>query len=391
MAKQTLADILPAAPEPVGPLANYRMLSPTASVRVSPLCLGAMNLGDAWKGYMGECDKKTAFELLDYFVSQGGNFIDTANNYQDEQSEQWIGEWMAERGNRDQIVLATKYTTNYRAGTHRKGEILINYQGNGSKSLHVSVRDSLKKLKTDYIDLLWVHWWDYSCDVSELMIALNHLIASGKVLYLGISDAPAWVVSKGNEFSRAHGLKPFSVYQGRYSAASRDLEREVIPMARVEGMGICPWGALGGGKFKSEEQWKAAEKDGGRGVQASEAEKKVSKVLEDIAKRKGTLITSVAQAYVMHKTPYVVPIVGGRKVEHLKGNIEALNLTLSREEIDEIEAAVPFDIGFPGSMLWAGGKLPEHMGEVRLLAMGGRTLYEPTYVPIPAARFASKQ
>ncbi|KXJ85814.1 aldo/keto reductase [Microdochium bolleyi] len=382
------SSILPQAPEPKGPLGRYRLLSPTASVRVSPLCLGAMNIGDAWKSYMGEIGQKGAEEMLDYFYDQGGNFIDTANNYQDEESEKWIGEWMVKRKNRDQIVLATKYTTNYHAG-RGKDEIIVNYNGNGAKSLHMSVRDSLKKLQTDYIDLLWMHWYDYSTDIPEMMQSLNHLVASGKVLYLGVSDTPAWVVSKANEYARAHGLRPFSVYQGRWSAASRDFERDIIPMCRAEGMGICPWGALGGGKFKSDEQWKAAEKDGGRGVQATEADKKISKVLEDIAKRKGSLITSIAQAYVIHKTPYVVPIVGGRKIEHLKGNIEALNLTLSPDEIKEIEAAVPFDMGFPHNFLWAGATgMPEHFGEAWLLGMGGVTDYVEAPRAIPVSKAA---
>lgn len=384
---KSLADILPWASEPVGPLARYRMLSPTAAVRVSPLCLGAMNLGDAWKGYMGSCDKSTAFEMLDYFKSQGGNFIDTANNYQDEESEKWIGEWMAERGNRDQMVVATKYTTNYHAGRGDK-EIIINYNGNGTKSMHMSVRDSLLKLRTDYIDLLYVHWPDYSTGVEEMMQSLNHLVASGKVLYLGISDTPAWVVTKANQYARDHGLRQFSVYQGRWSAANRDFEREIIPMCRAEGMGIAPWGALGGGKFKSDEQWKAAEKDGGRGVEATEADKQASRVLEDMAKRKGTLITSIALAYVTHKTPYVFPIVGGRKVEHLKGNIEALEVNLTPEEIDEIDAAVPFDIGFPHNFLFAGGKLPKAYGDVALLGMGGKTDYVADPLSVPAARAA---
>ncbi|KAJ8128216.1 hypothetical protein O1611_g5417 [Lasiodiplodia mahajangana] len=146
---------LPAAPPPKSPLGRYRILSPTASVRVSPLCLGGMNFGDSWKDALGFCDKATVFQILDFYYSQGGNFIDTSNNYQDEESEIWIGEWMKSRGVRDQMVIATKYTTNYRAA--HPEEILINYQGNGTKSLHISVNRSLQKLQTDYIDLVGYH------------------------------------------------------------------------------------------------------------------------------------------------------------------------------------------------------------------------------------------
>jgi aryl-alcohol dehydrogenase-like predicted oxidoreductase len=134
-------------------LGRHRLLAPTAGVLVSPLCLGGMSLGDAWKAFMGECSKETAFEILDFFYEQGGNFIDTANGYQNEQSEQWIGEWLADRGRRDEMVLATKYTNNYRSYL---GNSITqsNFGGNSAKSLYVSVDASLKKLRTDYIDLV---------------------------------------------------------------------------------------------------------------------------------------------------------------------------------------------------------------------------------------------
>ena len=189
--------------------------------------------------------------------------------------------------------------------------------------------------------------------IPEIMQSLNHLVSSLKVLYLGISDTPAWVVAKCNAYARQYGLRQFSVYQGKWSAAERDFERDIIPMCMDEGMSLAPWGALGGGYFKPKEQ---IEKDGGRKLpqtKAKEAER-VSEVLENIAKRKNTLITSVALAYVMHKAPYVFPICGGRKVDHLKGNIEALGLQLSKEDMKEIELAYDFDVGFPHNML-AGG------------------------------------
>ncbi|KAI5868395.1 norsolorinic acid reductase [Durotheca rogersii] len=368
------------APPPQSPLARYRLLSPTASVRVSPLCLGAMNFGEAWKEYMGSCDQKTTESILDFFYQQGGNFIDTANNYQAEESEIWIGEWMKKRGVRDQMVIATKYTTNFRPD---KGGIMINNQGNGTKSLRISVEASLRKLQTDYIDLLYVHWWDSSASIPELMQSLNRLVDSGKVLYLGISDTPAWVVSKANEYARNHGLRQFSVYQGKWSAATRDVERDILPMIRVEGMSMAPWGALGGGKFKTEEQRK--NRESGRSANATEADIKVSKALEAIAKRKNTIITSVAQAYVMHKAPYVFPIVGGRTKEHLKANIEALSLSLSEEDIKEIEGAAPFDLGFPNSFLYAGG-FPDNAANVWILGTGGTMDYVEEQKPIAPAK-----
>lgn len=215
------------------------------------------------------------------------------------------------------------------------------------------------------------------------MQALNQLVQSGKVLYLGISDTPAWVVSKANEYARNHGLRQFSVYQGRWSAASRDVEREILPMIQAEGMSLAPWGALGGGKFKTEEQRQV--QTSGRSRDPTEAEIKVSQALEAVARRKGTIITSVAQAYVTHKAPYVFPIVGGRTKEQLKDNIEALTLSLDDDDIAEIEGAVPFDYGFPRSFLFQ-GQSTDHDGKVWLLSMGGTTDYVPNPKPITAKK-----
>ena len=281
------------------------------------------------------------------------------------------------------MVIATKYSSSY---TAYKGPDAIhsNTVGNGTKSMHVSVKASLRKLRTDYIDILYVHWVDLATSIPELMTSLNTLCEQGKVLYLGVSDHPAWMVSKANEFARGHGFRPFVVYQGRWSAAERDLEREILGMCEAEGMGIAPWGALGGGDFKSEKQREEAKKDGGRNMgPAAEHKLQTAAVLEKVATRKGTAITSVALAYVMHKAPYVFPIVGGRKIDHLQGNIDALGLELSKEDIDEIEDAVPFDIGFPLNFLSTtnpkGAKGPQ---DVFLVNMVGKYDYVEKSLPI---------
>ena len=229
------------APEPPSELGRYRVLSSTAGVRVSPLQLGAMSIGDAWTEIMGSMSKEQSFKLLDAYFEKGGNFIDTANNYQDEQSEKWIGEWMQKRGNRDQIVLATKFTTPYRSYELGPGHT-VNYSGNHKRSLHMSVRDSLKKLQTDWIDILYLHWWDWTTSVEEVMDSLHLLVEQGKVLYLGISDTPAYIVSACNTYAKAAHKTPFSIYQGRWNIIVRDMEREVIPMCRHFGMAIAPWG-----------------------------------------------------------------------------------------------------------------------------------------------------
>ena len=207
------------------------------------------------------------------------------------------------------------------------------------------------------------------------MQSLNAVVNAGKVLYLGVSDTPAWYVAKANQYARDHGLRQFSVYQGQWSAAQRDFERDIIPMTISEGMSLAPWGALGGGEFKSASQREAGEGRKPEGA-PSEVVVKVTGALEKIAKAKETAITSVALAYVMRKTPYVFPIVGGRKIEHLKGNIEALSLVLSDEDMNEIEGAAPFDIGFPGNMI---GKDPASSW---LNAVGGHFHYVESPKPI---------
>ena len=143
---------------------------------------------------------------------------------------------MKTKKNRDQIFLATKFTTQYRAYELGKGHQVANYAGNHKKSIHLSVRDSLKKLDTDYIDLLYLHWWAHDSSIPEIMDSLHILVEQGKVLYLGISDTPAWIVSAANEYAISHGKTPFSVYQGRWNVMLRDFERDIIPMARHYGM-----------------------------------------------------------------------------------------------------------------------------------------------------------
>lgn len=188
------------------------------------------------------------------------------------------------------------------------------------------------------------------------MHTLNTLVSQRLVLYLGISDAPAWLVVKANDYARQHGLRPFSVYQGRWGAGCRDLERDIIPMCLSEGMAIAPWGVLGGGGFKKAED---KEKEGTRALQvgSKSRDEQVRSVLEKVAEKKGTGATSVALAYVLHKAPYVFPIIGGRKVDYLGQNIEALKLKLDAEDMATIDEAYGFEIGFPHDFLSGGNKM----------------------------------
>jgi len=349
-------------PPPKTKLGSYRTLSPLAGVRVSPLQLGAGSIGDKWQDYgMGSMDKESSFKLLDAYFDAGGNFIDTANSYQDETSEAFIGEWAEKRDIREQLVIATKYSSGYKRGqdhiTHK-----INYGGNNAKSLRVSVDASLKKLRTSYIDILYVHWWDWGTSVEEVVDSLHTLVLQGKVLYLGISDSPAWVVSKANQYAKDHGKTPFSIYQGNWSILERSFERDIIPMARSEGLALAPWGVLGGGKIRTNAEEARRKESGEKGRtiispnwERSPEEKKVCDVLEEIAMEVNCeSITAVAIAYHLHKVPYVFPIIGGRKVEHLQQNLLALDISLTPEQIQRIENAVPFNPGFPSNMIGDG-------------------------------------
>lgn len=292
----------------------------------------------------------------------GGNFIDTANNYQSEESEKWLGEWMKARGNRDQMVIATKYTTpyrNYDIGPNVEGGApqTVNYGGNHKRSMFMSVRDSLAKLQTDYIDILYLHWWDHTTSIEEIMDGLQILVDQGKVMYLGISDTPAWIVSAANEYAKARGRAQFTIYQGRWNIMLRDFEREIIPMARHYGMALAPWDVLGGGKFQTKKQLEERKKnnEGLRsmmGGEQTEQEAKISAALEKVAAEHGDVsITAIALAYVMQKTTNVFPIVGGRKVEHLKDNIKALSIHLTDAQAEELEKVSPLDVGFPSNFV----------------------------------------
>ncbi|KAJ6004843.1 hypothetical protein N7540_012642 [Penicillium herquei] len=344
------------APEPATPLGRYRILSSTAGVRVSPLQLGGMSIGDAWNGCMGSMDKEQSFKLLDAFVEAGGNFIDTSNNYQNEQSEAWIGEWMAARNNRDQMVIATKFTTDYRSHALGHGKT-PNSCGNHKRSMFISMRDSLKKLQTDFIDVLYLHWWDYTTSIEEIMDSLHILVEQGKVMYLGISDSPAWVVSAANAYARAHGKTPFSIYQGRWNLMRRDFERDILPMTRYYGMALAPWDVLGSGHFQTAKQLAVREKNG-EGLRStfahsqSEEERQISEALATVAAEHGIeSVTAIALAYVLCKAPNIFPLVGGRKVEHLMDNIQALSIRLTKKQIEFLEAARPFDEGFPNNFI----------------------------------------
>ncbi|GMF69902.1 unnamed protein product [Aspergillus oryzae] len=295
----------PTAPKPKTLLGLHRILSPSAGVKVSPICLGGISIGNEWRFYTGKNEEP--FKLLDAFYDMGGNFIDTASNYNNQTSETLIGQWMEERGVRDQMVIATKYTAGYRAFSEDPEPLQTNFTGNSAKSMHVSVRDSLKKLRTDYIDLLYVHWWDYATPVEEVMRGLHVLVMQGK---------------------------------GNWNAAFRDMEGDVIPMCEDQDMAIVSYGSLGTGALLTVQQRKEREADPDAPMgSVSDIALKTSEVLEKIADRKGTTLQAIST--------FVFPIVGVNTVEHIKAMPDALKVKLSKEEIDDIHAASPYSPGYP--------------------------------------------
>ncbi|KAH7159485.1 NADP-dependent oxidoreductase domain-containing protein [Dactylonectria estremocensis] len=342
-------------PLPESPLGWHRVLSPTASVKVSPICLGGISLGNDWSELFGESED--AFSLLDAFFRLGGNFVDTANHYNAGNSERLLGEWMKARGVRDQMVIATKYSGGgWRAESREREPLQSNFAGNSAKSMHLSVRESLHKLNTDYIDILYVHWRDFTTSVEEVMRSLHSYIVSRQALYLGVSDTPAWVVVKANEFARRNRLTPFSVYQGRWSANFRDMEAEVIPMCQDQGMGIVPWAALGGGHLLSVEQRRekeATSKEQKSYYSTNKSDLAVCDALESIASSRGTTVQAIALAYLFKQTTYVFPIVGVQTKAHVLAMGEALTVKLTDEESEAIQNAAPFNPLFPMNFLFS--------------------------------------
>src|ERR1044072_2499178 len=206
-----------------------------SGLKVSEICLGTMTFGKEW-GW--GASKEDSRKMFDAYVNLGGNFIDTANIYTNGTSEKYVGEFVS--SDRDRFVIATKYTSNTRAGDPNAG-------GNHRKNMVQSLEASLKRLNTDYIDLYWVHAWDHTTPVEEMMRALDDMVKSGKILYIGISDAPAWIVSQANTLANLKGWTEFSSIQIEYSLIERTSERELLPMANALDIGITAWSPLGSG------------------------------------------------------------------------------------------------------------------------------------------------
>ncbi|KAJ6493265.1 aryl-alcohol dehydrogenase [Mycena sanguinolenta] len=367
---------------PATKLGRYRQLAPRAAIHVSPLALGTMTFGTKWESVgMGSMSKESAFKLLDVFFEAGGNHIDTANAYQNGDSEMCVGEWAEARGIRDQLVIATKYTFPWTLGDQsiKRHDLFL---GNNAKSMALSLEASLKKLRTTYIDIFYVHAWDLHTSVEEIMDSLHVLVLSGKVLYLGISDSPAWFVTKANEYAKAHGKTPFVVYQVPYSVVNRETEREILPMCRHEGIALTLFRVLAEGHIRTDAEEERRRTTGEQGRTAhgpwerTEDEKKMCAALEVVAQQVGAKhIAAVAIAYTMHKAPFVFPIIGGRTPEQLIANFEALDIALSDEHIAYIDGTLPFDKGNLAKFMGEYGTYPPVLA--RFSAFDHQPLLQP--------------
>jgi aryl-alcohol dehydrogenase-like predicted oxidoreductase len=325
---------------------KYRLLG-KSGLRVSEICLGTMTFGQEWGHGSNKEESKAIF---DAFLEAGGNFLDTANRYTEGTSERWLGEWIGpERAN---LVVGTKYTLYEQYGK-------VNCAGNHRKNMVQSLEASLKRLRTDYVDILWVHAWDFLTPVEEVMRGLDDLLRAGKVLYVGVSDAPAWVVSAANTLAALRGWTPFVALQIEYSLIERTPERELLPMASAFELAVLAWSPLGAGVLTGK--YLPSVGGGGRlaGPQASrladhflnQQTLAVASVVREVAQELGCSPSQVALAWLRKKPGNLIPIIGARTLDQLKENLGCLGVDLPAKAMERLEEVSRVPLGFPGEFL----------------------------------------
>jgi len=323
---------------------KYRLLG-KSGLRVSVASLGTMTFGEEWGWGSSKAEAQKVYET---YREAGGNFIDTANFYTGGTSEKFVGEFI--KGHRESVVLATKYS-NAAPGNDP------NAAGNHRKSMMQALEASLKRLQTDYIDLYWVHIWDGITPVEEVMRGLDDLVRQGKVLYVGISDAPAWWIAQANTLAELRGWTQFIGLQIEYNLIERTVERELIPMAIALNLGVVAWGPLARGVLtgKYHGQGKA---DGGRMSREEMKEflpeeqraEPIISAVKAVSEQVGCSMAQVALAWLGRQTAPVIPIIGARKVSQLQDNLASLDLELSAGQLRSLDRASRIDLGFPESI-----------------------------------------
>jgi aryl-alcohol dehydrogenase-like predicted oxidoreductase len=330
-------------------------------MRVSELCLGTMTFGEDW-GW--GASKEESRKIFDAFVGAGGNFIDTANNYTDGTSERFVGEFIGRR--RERFVVATKYTLSERKDDPNGG-------GNSRKNMMQTVAASLERLRMDYIDLLWLHMFDGTTPVEEILRGLDDLVRAGKVLYVGVSDAPSWFVAQANTLAELRGWSRFIALQVPYSLAARDVERELLPMARYFDMAVTPFAIIGGGSLTGKYS-----QPGDAPKRYDEVAEKRAALGEKVRKYAAQLGRSPAQVAIswvrqqQHKG-LIIPILGARSEEQIRDNLGCLEFELTPEQLAELEALTEFEVGFPQSFLRNERVLDLIHGETHALLDNHRT------------------
>jgi aryl-alcohol dehydrogenase-like predicted oxidoreductase len=320
---------------------RYKLLG-NSGLRVSELCLGTMTFGEdwGWGAPKGECEK-----IFRSFAEANGNFIDTSCNYTNGTSEKFVGELVAD--DRDRFVVATKYSLNMRSNDPNAG-------GNHRKNLIRSLDASLERLQTDYVDLLWLHMWDGMTPVEEVMRSLDDVVRAGKVRYVGVSDTPAWVVARANTMAEVRGWTPFVALQVPYNLANRDVERDLIPMARSSGLAVCAWAPLAQGLFTGK-YTKGTDQHGGRLSQLdwgiSERSKKIASQLDLMAKEFVRSTTHVALNWLRQQKGTIIPIVGATNASQMKVNLGCLDFRLTEEQMKQLNDMSRIELGFPRDFL----------------------------------------
>lgn len=324
---------------------RYKLLG-RSGVRVSELALGTMTFGPDW-GW--GADKPESRRLFDTFAEAGGNFLDTANVYTQGTSETYVGEFIA--ADRDYWVLASKYSLAQLRPDDPNGS------GNARKNMVQSVEASLRRLGTGYLDLLWVHAWDFTTGVDEVMRGLDDLVRRGRVLYVGISDTPAWVAAQANTMADLRGWTPFTALQLRYSLIDRAAERDLLPMARAFDLAVTPWSVLAAGVLSGKYNRENPPSDGRARDGAAKVERnlRIAEEVISVAERLGCSPAQVAIAWVRQRGNVIIPLVGARTVPQLEDNLGALNVTLDDEHLERLDEVSRIELGFPHDFLGAEG------------------------------------
>ncbi|CAN5568107.1 aldo/keto reductase [soil metagenome] len=315
-----------------------------SGLRVSELALGTMTFGTEW-GH--GADRETSRAIFDRFAEAGGTFIDTANRYTEGTSETYVGECIAT--DRDHFVVATKYSLQTRLGD-------LNAAGNHKKNMLRSVEASLRRLNTDYIDVYWLHAWDFTTPEEEVMRSLDDLVRSGKVLHVGVSDTPAWVVAKSNTLADLRGWSQFVGLQIEYSLVRRDAERELLPMAAAFGLHVTPWSPLGAGVL-SGKYLASSNLEGVRlkpeSLRLSASNIAIATEVAAVAAEIGCTSPQVALAWIRQQQPGAIPILGVRSVAQLDDNLQCLDTVLSSAQMERLNTVSAIVLGFPHDMLAA--------------------------------------